>query len=286
MVHYIGKIYNFNEIPENNQIVIDIPFFEQNPISDEVLINLEDEEVKDSNKEQLNRINELPPNERNLIKQNGVQVFGQKNIIDTIRNEIKSKYHLISWSNYPTKQQLEYILGLAWNNLLKANETVRPMTLNKLVTVTQIYGYNQNIWNLVNSTFSYFKGLKEYESTPDNEIMDEAIRDSFQVLKHWLEYKVPKWLSVINSIQEFVCNESGLKPGNYTYFSNLIENDFIRENLVILSEYGIPTSAIRKLEDIISSKTPQEEVMKIIKSERLFDNKIFIEYERNKLKNN
>ncbi|WP_042372929.1 DEAD/DEAH box helicase [Bacteroides neonati] len=286
MVHYIGKIYNFNEIPENNQVVIDIPFFEQNPISDEVLINLEDVEVKDSNKEQLNRINELPPNERNLIKQNGVQVFGQKNIIDTIRTELKSKYHLISWSNYPTKQQLEYILGLAWNNLLKPNETVRPMTLNKLVTVTQIYGYNQNIWNLVNSTFSYFKGLKEFESLPDNEIMDEAIRDSFQVLKHWLEYKVPKWLSVINSIQEFVCNESGLKPGNYTYFSNLIENDFIRENLVILSEYGIPTSAIRKLEDIISAKTPQEEVMKIIKSERLFDNKIFIEYERNKLKNN
>ncbi|WP_296682144.1 DEAD/DEAH box helicase [Flavobacterium sp.] len=286
MVHYIGKIYNFNEIPENNQVVIDIPFFEQNPISDEVLINLEDLEVKDSNKEQLNRINELPPNERNLIKQNGVQVFGQKNIIDTIRTELKSKYHLISWSNYPTKQQLEYILGLAWNNLLKPNETVRPMTLNKLVTVTQIYGYNQNIWNLVNSTFSYFKGLKEFESIPDNEIMDEAIRDSFQVLKHWLEYKVPKWLSVINSIQEFVCSESGLKPGNYTYFSNLIENDFIRENLVILSEYGIPTSAIRKLEDIISAKTPQEEVMKIIKSERLFDNKIFIEYERNKLKNN
>lgn len=286
MVHYIGKIYNFNEIPENNQVVIDIPFFEQNPISDEVLINLEDVEVKDTNKEQLNRINELPPNERNLIKQNGVQVFGQKNIIDTIRTELKSKYHLIYWSNYPTKQQLEYILGLAWNNLLKPNETVRPMTLNKLVTVTQIYGYNQNIWNLVNSTFSYFKGLKEFESVPDNEIMDEAIRDSFQVLKHWLEYKVPKWLSVINSIQEFLCNESGLKPGNYTYFSNLIENDFIRENLVILSEYGIPTSAIRKLENIISAKTPQEEVMKIIKSERLFDNKIFIEYERNKLKNN
>lgn len=286
MVHYIGKIYNFNEIPENNQVVIDIPFFEQNPISDEVLINLEDVEVKVSNKEQLNRINELPPNERNLIKQNGVQVFGQKNIIDTIRTELKSKYHLISWSNYPTKQQLEYILGLAWNNLLKPNETVRPMTLNKLVTVTQIYGYNQNIWNLVNSTFSYIKGLKEFESVPDNEIMDEAIRDSFQVLKHWLEYKVPKWLSVINSIQEFLCNESGLKPGNYTYFSNLIENDFIRENLVILSEYGIPTSAIRKLENIISAKTPQEEVMKIIRSERLFDNKIFIEYERNKLKNN
>lgn len=57
------------------------------------------------------------------------------------------------------------------------------MTLNKLVTVTQIYGYNQNIWNLVNSTFSYFKGLKEFESLPDNEIMDEAIRDSFQALK-------------------------------------------------------------------------------------------------------
>jgi hypothetical protein len=285
MVHYIGKIYNFNPIPENKQVIIDIPFFEQNPISDEVLINLEINEVKEINREQSQKIENLPQNEKELIKQNGVHVFGQKNIIDTIRIDILTKYHLISWNKFPTKEQLEYVLSLAWNNLLKPNESVRPMTLRGLVTVTQIYGYNQSIWNLINSNFSYFKTLTAYSTLSDNEIMDEAIRSSFQVLKHWLEYKVPKWLSVINSIQEFICLEKGLRPGNYSYFSNLIENDFLRENMVLLSEFGIPSSAIRKLEQIIPATISQDEVFKMIKTANIYNNKIFIEYERNKIIN-
>ncbi len=286
MVHYIGKIYNFNPIPENNQVIIDIPFFEQNPISDEVLINLETNEVKEINREQSQKIENLPQNEKELIKKNGVHVFGQKNIIETIRVDIHTKYHLISWNRFPTTDQLEYVLSLAWNNLLKPNESVRPMTLNGLVTVTQIYGYNQSVWNLINNSFSYFKTLAAYSTLSDNEIMDEAIRSSFQVLKHWLEYKVPKWLSVINSIQEFVCLEKGLRPGNYSYFSNLIENDFLRENMVLLSEFGIPSSAIRKLEQIIPANISQEEVFKMIKTPNIYNNKIFIEYERNKIINN
>ncbi|MEP6683929.1 MAG: DEAD/DEAH box helicase [Parafilimonas sp.] len=286
MVHYIGKIYNFNPIPENSQVLIDIPFFEQNPISDEVLINLDLNEIKEINKEQSLKIETLPQNEKELIRQNGVHVFGQKNIIETIRSDINSKYHLIAWDKFPTTAQLEYVLALAWNNLLKPNESVRPMTLKGLVTVTQIYGYNQSILNLINNNFSYFKSLTEYANLSDNEIMDEAIRSSFQVLKHWLEYKVPKWLSVINSIQEFVCFEKGLRPGNYSYFSNLIENDFLRENMVLLSEFGIPSSAIRKLEQLIPANIPQEEVFKMIKNQDIYGNKIFIEYERNKMINN
>jgi hypothetical protein len=286
MVHYIGKIYNFNPVPENKQVAIDIPFFEQNPISDEVLINLEANEVKEINRQQSQRIENLPQVEREIIKQNGVQVFGQKNIIETIRLDLPNKYHLVSWNRFPTTEQLQYVLSLAWNNLLKPNESVMPMTLNGLVTVTQIYGYNQSVGNLINNNFSYFKTLAAYSNLSDNEIMDEAIRSSFQVLKHWLEYKVPKWLSVINSIQEFICLEKGLRPGNYSYFSNLIENDFLRENMILLSEFGIPSSAIRKLEQIIPANISQEEVFKMIKSPNVYKSDIFLEYERNKIINN
>lgn len=285
MIHYIGRIYNFNEVPENDQIIIDIPFFEQNPISDEVLINLDAKEVSDANKNQLKKIQEIPEKERDLIKQNGVQVFGQKNIIEILRKDLTEKYNLIFWNKFPTTPQLEYVLSLAWNNLLKTTETVRPMTLRSLVTVTQIYGYNQNIWSLIDSNVTYFKTLVKYKDSTEKEILDEAIRHSFQILKHWLEYKVPKWLSVINSLQEFVCNEKGLRPGNYSYFSNLIENDFIRENMVLLNEYGIPSSAIRKLEGIIPSTIREEDVIRLIKSEKIYDSSIFIEYEKNKLRN-
>ncbi|NGM72223.1 DEAD/DEAH box helicase [Sphingobacterium sp. SGL-16] len=284
MVHYTGIIFNFKPIPPNEQIVIDIPFYEQNPISDEILINLEEHEIIDKTSDQYKSIKQLPKYEKDVIRNNGVQVFGQKSIIEQLRTDIHTKYNLIAWSKYPTKEQLTYVISLAWNNLLKPTETVRPMTLKGLVTVTQIYGYNQNIWNLVNNTFTYLKSLKNYKELPDNEIMDDAIRQSFQTLKHWFEYKVPKWLSVIDSLQNFVCVEKGLRPGSYSYFSNLIENDFLRENLTILAEYGIPSSAIRKLEKLIPAGVPQDDVINIIRKEKLFDHSIFIDYEKNKLK--
>lgn len=284
MIHYTGTIFNFNPVPPNKQVIVDIPFFEQNPISNEVLINLDENEIKDTNSEQYKAIKDIPNDEKEVIKSNGVQVFGQINIIETLRSDIDNKYHLIAWSNFPTKEQLSYVLGLAWNNLLKPTETVRPMTLNGLITVTQIYGYNQSIWNLVNNTFAFLKTLKHNQGKDDLEIMDEAIRQSFQILKHWFEYKVPKWLSVIDSLQNFVCFEKGLRAGSYSYFSNLIENDFLRENLTILSEFGIPSSAIRKLEKLIPSNMPQDDVIKFIRENRLYENSSFIEYERNKLK--
>tara|TARA_R110000765_G_C18949708_1_gene608425 strand:+ start:965 stop:3169 length:2205 start_codon:yes stop_codon:yes gene_type:complete len=286
MIHYTGNIYNFNPIPDNTQIIIDIPFFEQNPISNEVLINLEENEVIDTESDQYKSIADIPHLEKEVIKNNGVQVFGQKNIIEIIRQDISSKYHLISWNNYPTKEQLEYVLGLAWNNLRKPTETGGQMTLRALVTVTQIYGYNQSIWNLVENTLSYLKRLPRNSDKTESEMRDEAIMQSFQTLKHWFEYKVPKWLSVLNSIQQFVCNENEVRAGNYSYFSNLIENDFLRENLTILSEFGIPGSAIRKLEKLIPDNISQDEVIKVIRTENLFNNSVFIEYEKNKLKEN
>ena len=158
------------------------------------------------------------------------------------------------------------------------------MTLQGLITVTQIYGFNQNIWNLVNNTFAYLKTLKKYQDSSDAEIMDEAIRQSFQTLKHWFEYKVPKWLSVIDSLQKFICSEYGLRPGDYSYFSNLIENDFLRENLTILSEFGVPSSAIRKLERLIPSNINQDEVIQYIRTEKVYENKVFLDYERKKLR--
>jgi hypothetical protein len=286
MIHYCGNIYNFNPVPQNKQIIVDIPFFEQNPISNEVLINLNEDEIKDKTTDQFKSIKNIPFLEKEIIKRNGVSVFGQKNIIDTMRNDIKSKKNLIVWNTYPTKEQLEYILTLAWKNLRKSSETGGNMTLKALITVTQIYGYNKSIWNLVESTYIYLQKDPKNADKNETEIRDEAIMQSFQTLKHWFEYKIPKWLSVMNSIQEFICNEANLRAGNYSYFANLIENDFLRENLTILSEFGIPSSAIRKLEKLIPSNLSQDEVIKKIREERLFEHSIFINYERNKLKNN
>ncbi len=306
MIHYTGTIYNFNPIPPNQQVIIDIPFYEQNPISDEVLIHLDENEVKDTNSTQYEKIKSIPSEEKGIIKRNGVQVDGQLNIFNTIREDISSKYHLISWNRTPDYNQLKYCLNLGWKFLMKKGES-KSLSINRLVNKTFNYGLHQSLGRLISSDIDYiiksieyyekyknsqdeeintnmFNYGKRYSAFSEQDILEEVIMTNFQIQKHWFQYKIPKWLSVLNSIQEFVCVEKGLKPGNYTYYSNLIENEFLRENLAILSEFGIPSSAIRKLEKLIPAVAPQDEVINMIRNNKLFDNNIFIDYEKNKLK--
>src|SRR5690606_6363361 len=279
MVHYTGTIYNFNAIPPNQQDIIDIPFYEQNTISDEILIHLDDIEVKNTNSTQYEKIKSIPNEEKGIIKRNGVQVDGQLNIFNTIRQDISNKHPLISWNRTPDYDQLKYCLNLGWKFLMKKGES-KSLGIDRLVNKTFNYGLHQSLSRLISSDIDYiiksvkyyekYKNLqdeeinqkmfnygKRYSAFSEKDILEEVIMTNFQIQKHWFQYKIPKWLSVLNSIQEFICAEKGLKPGNYTYYSNLIENEFLRENLAILSEFGVPSSAIRKLEKLIPSTVPQ-----------------------------
>lgn len=306
MIHYTGTIYNFNPIPPNQQVLIDIPFYEQNPISDEVLIHLDEVEVRNTNSAQYEKIKNIPTEEKGIIRRNGVQVDGQLNIFETIREDISSKYHLISWNRTPDYNQLKYCLNLGWKFLMKKGES-KSLGINRLINKTFNYGLHQSLGRLISNDIDYiiksveyfekyknseseeinqnmFNYGKRYSAFSENDILEEVIMTNFQIQKHWFQYKIPKWLSVLNSIQEFVCLEKGLKPGNYTYYSNLIENEFLRDNLAILSEFGIPSSAIRKLENIIPSTVSQDEIINIIRNNKIYNDEIFIDYERNKLK--
>lgn len=286
MIHYVGKVFNFNEaFQKNKDLIVDIPFFEQNPIKDEVLIHLDEIDILDKNSSQYNKINTIPDNEKNLFKRNGVLVDGQINILNTLRKDIIDKANLIIWKGYPTWERLEYLLTLGWNYLLKPTETTRPMTLNKLVKITMDYGTNQSIIYLINSNIKFFSKQPRYSSFSPEDILDEAIRDAFNILRHWFQYKVPKWLRTINTLQEFVCLEKGLtKKGSYGFYADRIESDFIRDNLSILSEYGIPKSAINKMEKYINSDLDETEVVKLVKSDKFIKKINLINYEKEKIK--
>jgi adenylate kinase family enzyme len=256
MVHYIGRIFNFNKPPEKEDIIVDIPFFEQKPVSDEVLIQLDKKDVKDKESEQYKELKKIPQEERELFKKNGVLIKGQKRILEILKESIheEDKYKLVFWDGFPKYHQLGYVLSLGWDNLIKKGETTRPMTLPKLIKVTFDYGIHQSISYLVESNNLYFKKLKKFENKTDEEVFDEAVRDAFQILRHWFHYKVPKWLNV-----------------------------FVRENLSILVEYGIPKSAINKLENKISEDLDEDKVLDEIKNKRLIETSDLIDYEKEKI---
>ncbi|MFN3882370.1 MAG: DEAD/DEAH box helicase [Nitrincola lacisaponensis] len=286
MEHYVGRIFNFNPVPKQDQIYIDIPFFEQNPISDEVLINIKNENILDKESEQYQYLSKIPENEKEIFSRNSLYIRGQDSLISRIRQDIREHYELICWDSTPRYRQLEYCLGLAWDYLIKPGENVNPMTKKKIVKVTFDYGINKSIIELVKNNFVYKKKHERYDSWSDKEILDESIRDSFQILRHWFQYKIPKWLLVVNELQRFVCNELGVRPGNYTFYASSIESDFVRENLTILSEYGVPRSAIDKIEKYIDKDLNQDLVIKEIINKKIHEKPEFLNYEREKLISN
>ena len=286
MVHYIGKIYDFNMPPLKEDTVVDIPFYEQSSdpkmFSPEMEIWMHDEDIKDKTRAQHKELSNIPVDEKELIRKNGLLVNWQRKIIEKLMSDVNyvDKYELLSWSGFPRYDQLRYVLEIAWDNLLKEGETTSPMTKPRITKVTFDYGMNKDIKYLIESTYSYFKEQNIYPTLSDYEIRDEAIRESFQVLRHWFQYKVPKWLGVMNELQRYVCEKCWLRSWNYSMYAKQIENDFIADNLAILFEFWIPKSAIEKIEKTIHWDVWEEEVLRRV-SQYLLDEKNWLtEYEK------
>ena len=285
MMHYVGNIYNFNKPPKPEQTVVDIPFYEQENISDEILINLDKEEMKYPENGQNQYILNLPEDIKAIFQKNGVSVRGQEKILREFQDV--NNYHNIVWSGKPTYEQLSFLLNIAWNNLLRPGESTRPMTASKLVKLTFDYGNGKTINEMIKSEFEYKMADRNDLSEGEKiEILDEAIQTIFQVIRHWFQYKVPKWITVLHSLQEYVCNINGKRAGNYLYYSSIIENDSIPNNVALLMEYNIPSSTIKKIMNLIPENLSDQELVKYIFEKNIDKSPKLIDYERELLANN
>ena len=81
--------------------------------------------------------------------------------------------------------------------------------------------------------------------------MDRAYSEAFKSLKDVLEHKIPKILSLFESILVFVANEKGLSTETFSlsrvrrYYETGVKS-LLGEALI---EYGFPTDAIRRIEE-------------------------------------
>ncbi|KLU60302.1 ski2-like helicase [Peptococcaceae bacterium CEB3] len=285
MEHYVGNIYNFVAPPPKEAVLIDIPFFEQNPVSDEILVNIPESDIHD---DMLSRYQELHQTQSELldiIERNGVSIDGQLNIYYQLEQDVNtSKYNDIAWAQMPNWNEMQYILGLAENELFHIDHhgisSVRQLALylnqyrtskNIMYIVKDIYGHKMSS---VQSSTGEKNSLKYY---------DEAIEQAFHIYRHWFQFTVPKVFRVIDSLQRYVCEKHGRRAGSYSYFVQQLENDFLRENLSILIEFGIPASAVRQLEVEIPKGMTEDEIIQFIKKHKNRLTASWLQYEKDKL---
>lgn len=307
MEHCIGKVINLKQPPEPNQLVVDIPAYTQNPIDDEVLVNIEKDEIKPFNMDRYQRFETLPQELQITLKRNAVSIQDQLELLPIIREMMldPQKRGDIIWGALRDKRlyyHLYAIFELVKDRFVEGNDKNVLFSTGWMASQTTNYLYsNKSLRKLIDDRISYV--AKEFlkKEKPDfvaeqfnlqqftrdypdaaRQFADDAIETVFKFHKNWLQYKIPKWLNVVDSLQKYVAKEIGIQSGDYSYIAEAIENEFNDANIRILSEYGVPSSAIQKILDRYSHhlrNLTEDQVVAAIIRNRTLINKCLTQYE-------
>lgn len=295
MEHYIGRIVNLHEPPKVENTDVDFPFFEQNPISSEVLVNLDENEIKDIN-DNLTRYAEFKlkdPDLQEILIRNGVTIEGQEKILEHLFTDltVPSSRELIIWNRIDGKlyKRLSYIFDLCWTTLATSEErksfNAKGWVVNKIVGSCYQTSVNQMIEKDIEYRAQKLAEERKIDYVSiDNMFLrfplemqartDNIIEKVFALQKNWLQYRAPKWINVVDSLQKYATQKLNLPSGDYSYVAEMIENEFIQSSLRILLEYGVPQSAVQKLQVILRihkvdiNKISEDMAIKIIDEHR------------------
>jgi len=262
--YFIGNVIKFEEEPTQLELDIDIPILTQKNAPLELLVHLDDKELTDESREKLSILKGKEEGLLKLIKNNsGVSVEGQLKMVDSLENNLRDFHQMIAWTGYPKYNELAPLLRLIWESLISQNENKANIRTPEQLAVIAIQYYNyKSINGIINHSINDIFWIKKI---PDSqERIDYISFYILNVVRHWFDYKLPKLLGVASKIQEYVFKKNGLHPGEYSFFANQLENAFLPNNLVMLMEYDIPNSAIRKLFQYVGTIDSPEAILKKI----------------------
>lgn len=269
--YFTGNVYVFNEEIEVEEFIIDVPYVDQHEVSDEILINIPDVDVKDkSRKERL--ISNIDSDLQDIIKRNLISVTGQKELYYFIESRYEH-LNFLKWRNVPSYKQLWQTLYLGYK-FLESNDNER-FAQNKAVTALKLI--NTSLPQVIIEQKQHFQ-LKN-EKDPINKAIDHVLK--FQ--RNEANFKIPKILAVIDSIQKYVFEKNGITDyGDYTFFSSILENDKIDERFQFLIDYGVPSSAINKMSKIVPSDViGDNSIINYLRSNFYTLEQVLITYEKN-----
>lgn len=268
--HFIGKVFQFEKLEEEEDILVEIPVFKQERATLELLIQMDEEDLTEQSKELLSEFHALSSEEKVLIKNNiGAPVLGQIRLLKRLKNDPEllevlkfEKINFISLSSI-LSICFEYLL---FNNDRRGNYTER-----------QIAYYLNRFMILKTMGQMIAEGIRQ----SDGDNVQRIIEVHLHIFRNWFGYTLPKMFFALHSILKFL--NPKVNYNNYLRIMDSLDSQFINKNLVFLREYGVPTSALRKIQHLIPPDVEKTTVLKIL-SKIDFSGLKLLNYEANKLR--
>lgn len=276
--YFNGNVYIFGEEPKESATYVDIPWFTQDYADDELLVQLEQEDLKPDSIQKVDKYK----NDSNLsfetIKTNSnISPNGQIMLAQYLSKNLTSTYSLLNWTDYPKAEQFKYVCELIWDYLIIPRGKSRAV--DGVVSGKQLAFFVSDFQN--NNSFQKLVAIHLKRNS--NAKVDETIRLLTRIQKKWLEFRLPKLLMALHYVQKEVFEKNNLKPGNYKFYTKIIEGNSLPEVYASLKELGLPYELIKK----ISEKYGEEEVdvdQIILKIKKDIDHLKLPQYELNILK--
>ncbi|MCU7866438.1 MAG: DEAD/DEAH box helicase [Candidatus Thiodiazotropha sp. (ex Lucinoma borealis)] len=239
--HFVGNVYIFDEPPQEELPLVDIPLYTQGDDADDsLLIQIDEVDLVDKSISRLEPFFKQNDLELSVIKSNsGISPETQIELAKelTSKSEFYSTY--LCWSGLPDYKELEMCCQLIWDFFVISKQRIAGVSSGRSLT----YKINQLSRN------PDVRSLISMESAGDP---DKAVENVLDFIRHWGNYQFPRYLMALHRIQEFVFNRSGVKPGDYSYFATGVENLFLDPAIMALDEYGIPIQVGKKLDNILN----------------------------------
>lgn len=269
--HFVGNVFRFEKEPQQMELDVDIPIFNQANAPIEILIGLHESQIDESAKSKLSQFEKYPSDLQELLRMNlGISVEGQLAIIEKIESNLSYYHKLLSWTKTPTKfDDMSAVVELCWEYLIgPGDKTYIPkigrLSARWLASFSYSYVKNKSIRAVIGQYVKDSFWINKIPSTRErNDIVTYSI---LHIARHWFDYKLPKWIKVISNIQEYVFKKHNMSFGNYAYTASSIENGFIHPNISAIIEYDIPITAIHKLSEFINQNLKPEENVRNIRN--------------------
>lgn len=259
--HFVGRVFLFNDPPQEELPILDIPMLTQSEdVPESLLIQLERDDLTARSRERVEWVYKQQVLSTETLRGNrGIEPKAQIALASQIIENPEYYEPLLRWSGMPSYEQLRAVSELIWEYLIPDERRRAGVSSGK-----------QLAWkiNRFRNTRSIHRLILEELAQQGEPDADAAVEDTLEFVRFWPTFNFPRLLMALDRIQREVLGARGRPTGDYAAFATSIENYFVPAGIAALDEYGVPLQIAMR---IASSLDDVEDLDAVLLSLRSLD---------------
>ncbi|WP_295880880.1 DEAD/DEAH box helicase [uncultured Thiohalocapsa sp.] len=240
--HFIGKVFVFDEPPDEDFFDVDFPLFTQDsdtPAS--LLIQLDEADLTEKSKARVSDFVEQKLLPLEILRQNsGVSPDAQIRLAEKLGALPGHERTRLLWTGIPSSDELYYVCEYLWDFLLVGKSGSGVASARQLAYKVSSLMERRPIRERI-----------ERELTPGPyaaKSADAAVERVLEFDRNWAGFEFPRALMAMDRIQQHVFNRLFGRSGDYGFFATMVEALFRNPAAAALEEYGLPLQVFDKIE--------------------------------------